>query len=49
MDITIATEEPSEVDMNEIRLALEELGYWVASITVTDRLNFIVKEARYEA
>ena len=47
MEITIATEEPSEVDVDEIHQALEDMGYWIESITITDRLNFVVKKVRY--
>lgn len=37
MDIVIYTSDPANVDVDEIRVALEEINYFVADITVVDR------------
>lgn len=37
MDITITTSDPTSINTQEIEAALENLGYFVASITIIDR------------
>ena len=37
MDIVIYTSDPTNVDVDQIRAALEALNYFVADITVVDR------------
>lgn len=36
MDITIKTADPSEINEDEIREAIEARGYFVASITIEE-------------
>lgn len=37
MDVVITTSDPDEIDETEIRIALEKLDYFVASITIKAR------------
>ena len=37
MDITITTSDPENIDVDEIREALEALGYFVGLIEVVER------------
>lgn len=37
MDVVITTSDPDAVDETEIRIALEKLDYFVASVTIRER------------
>lgn len=37
MDVVINTSDPDSIDTGEIQKAIEDLGYFVLSVTVEDR------------
>lgn len=47
MDVTIVSTDTDEIDASEVLAALDAAGYYVASITITDRHGKVAFSEEY--